>query len=316
MPKLKRAQRKTSRSGPYPETLNKVPSTTHTTVSHGCTTFPFLDLPFELRLIVYANLLRMTPYYLPSLHLPLTSFPDLAQLQAGMAALQRSEVDHRATSKTRKSLNLVCHQISAEWSPLFYETTTAIVHASKRKLGYFKPKHMVLDQCCNPWHFANDFLRILQPAKLASLKRIAYEVRPGDFDSFDDFPKLLMKHIDRLPSLEKLSLYSPTMAWTDHGFVRLGDHSIDLWRRSICHLKWENLEERFLGLGKRNQTLCAKRQGAGVLQGWNITREMRVKNTYPGETILTVRGVAIVFKKGGPATTEDQPPSIKVLFKG
>lgn len=317
MPKLKTAQRKTPRSEPYRKTRVNTPLSTQ---SHGSLTFPFLDLPFELRLIVYAYFLHMTPRYLPCLHLPLRSLPTTAEFQAGMADLPRSDVYHHAISKTRKSLNLVCRQISAEWSPLFYETTTSIVHASKRKLGYFKPKHIFYNPHCNPWIFANDFLRVLEPTKLASIKRIEYENQPGHLESFNDFPKLLMKHIDRLPSLERLTLHIRTYCLIEFGSlsgtVRLGDNPIDVWRTMTWRWNLEEAEEHFLGLGKKNRTLRAKKQGAGVLQGWNITRKLRAKHVFPDDRHLTIQGAAIVFRKHGPATTEQQPPSIKILFEG
>lgn len=316
MPKAKAVRSKKARSEPYSKSHKTTSSSILKTKPNGQKAFPFLDLPFELRMSIYAYFLQMTPYYLVCLRLPLRSLPTSAQTPDDLATLRDSERDYAVISRTRKALNRVCRQITAEWSPLFWETTSSIVHASKGNLGYFQPRHMILDPFCNPWNFANDFLRVLQPSKLAMIKRIAYDIRPGDFDSFADFPKLLMKHIDRLPALEQLTLNSNAHGLGDHGFVRLGSYPMEVWRLSNWHHRWEQIEQRFLGIGRKNQTIRAKRNGAGVLQGWNATRKLRVHRAYPRDGHLTIRGVAVIFKKAGSATTGTEPPSIKLLFEG
>ena len=316
MPKKKIPRSKKTRSKPYPTTHTTSSSSIIRTAPNGQKSFPFLDLPFELRLSIYALFLHITPYYLQCLKLPLRNIPDPTQTSDDPAILSDSQQDYAKMLRTRKSLNQVCHQITDEWSPLFWETTTAIVHASKRHLGYFQPRHMILDPNCNPWSFANDFLRVLTPPKMGMIKRITYDIRPGAFDSIADFPKLLMKYIDRLPALEQLALTSQTFNLVDHGFVRIGSYPIDVWRTSQWQRKWEQIEQHFLGIGRKNQTIRARRNGAGVLEGWNATRKLTAHHAHPRDAYLTVRAVAVVFKKAGSATTETEPPTIKLLFEG
>ncbi|KEF62873.1 uncharacterized protein A1O9_00846 [Exophiala aquamarina CBS 119918] len=316
MPKAKTARSKRARPTPYSKPLATASSSILKVSPNGQKPFPFLDLPLELRLSIYAYFLHMTTFYLPCLRLPLTSVPHCpTRSQAEVDAIQDSARDDESISKTRKSLNLVCLQITAEWSPLFYETTNSIVHASKRKLG-FRPKHMVFDPYCNPWNFANDFLRVLHPSKLVMIKRIAYDIRPGNLDSFEDFPKLLTKHIDRISALEQITLHSYTYGLVDHGFLRFGYFPMDVWRTSPWRHRWEHIEQRFLGIGRKNHTVHAKKNGAGVLQGWNATRKLTVHLASPRDRYLTVRGVDVVFKKAGAATTETELPTIMLLWKG
>lgn len=85
---------------------------------------------------------------------------------------------------------------------------------------------------------------------------------------------------------------------------------------------WEDVEKLFLGLSEQNQTLHAKRQGAGILKGWKVERKLVYQTaghsfmvTGLSSLVCWVNDMEIVFKKAKVATTEDQPPLLKLLVE-
>lgn len=85
---------------------------------------------------------------------------------------------------------------------------------------------------------------------------------------------------------------------------------------------WEDVERLFLGLGEQNQTLHAKRQGAGILKGWKVEKKMIYQTArHPflesrlNPQCYWVNDMEIVFEKAKVAATEDQPPPLKLLVE-
>ncbi|KAK5043619.1 hypothetical protein LTR84_011333 [Exophiala bonariae] len=293
MPKLNKAGRKAPRPQPYPKKDPKKSSDTIKNKSHPQPDSPFLNLPSETRLTIYGYFLQTKPHPPTVIDFPATRSQAKAlidgNLVASFASLEESRKRHdREISITRKSLNLVCRKITAEWSPLFYRTTTITVHRAKTKwVGYHTARY------CNPPSFAHDFLRVLHPSKLANIKKIAYDVPKDDVHFVADFPKHLVKYISKLTSLESLSIRCDphkreSHLWISTCFIH-SPKSIEIdtcVRRespvtSKCY--WEDIELFFLGLGKNNTTLPAKKLGAGIFEGWDLKRTLFLKTLWQPE---------------------------------
>ncbi|OAP65519.1 hypothetical protein AYL99_01491 [Fonsecaea erecta] len=193
--------------------------------------FRFLDLPSEIRLHIY-------DYFA----VEDTSAP----------------ADDESVKQTRKSLQTVCRQISNEWTPIFFSTTTIVVDSSN---------------CTERWGSKTDVGAIGTGTMTDNLKYITklkyiiaihkrwYNSRIAD--ELECFLKGLQERLPRLPSLAEVTFW-----------VGFDEETIPL--RATYHLRRE--------ADRKMEQLVSHSTGSGFLNGWKAeTGTLLDENHFPAE---------------------------------
>ncbi|EXJ92158.1 hypothetical protein A1O3_00708 [Capronia epimyces CBS 606.96] len=142
------------------EGSTKEGSTKEGPTKEGPTQLSLLDLPAEARLQIYNC---FTP-------VPPRDFDELDEA---------ADTARQLLVEARKNLTLVCRQITEEWTPMFYRSTTFVVN-------HLKPRHISvnLKECrATPQAFADMFLKNLDTYKLRNIVRLAYDTSPFTLSS-------------------------------------------------------------------------------------------------------------------------------------
>ena len=228
--------------------------------------FRFLDLPLEIRMHVY-DCFFIVPrrgYNLMVDELARTQLvrndrkmaynsDDLKDNPWGSAYAQEEVVSRLAMTAeafpimvTRKSLLRVSRKIQVEWAPMFYKSTTVIVHGANHANLYRQIR--AVDYGGNAPRFQN-WLYNLQPYKLSNIRHLEYDASTthvADFSQLKQLALLLSKKSSALQSLETVTL----AVQADHDIIF--PLSTDVakrfaWREAIgvSNSKWDLVQQQF-----------------------------------------------------------------------
>ncbi|KAK5265679.1 hypothetical protein LTR99_008817 [Exophiala xenobiotica] len=281
MPKLK-ASRPAKKTGPYtkPPTSKQSPKKATATQQDAVVSqFHFLNLPAEVRLQIYDLFATVPP-----LKIPLKPFND-----------------HFIAVRTRRNLMLVCHKITQEFAPLFYRTTTVIVHTPK-EIHELNPRQFKFDSVtgkyeerfgwpgnyCTPAQFDHLFLKRLQPHKICNIRKLEYNAMAWrydrgrlDFHLFVSLTSILRLYKSDLTSLSEVVLLGPPRAslirylWPSQPNADPCCDPKEVWKRDGYNGNWDDTL-RSMQSSRRS----------GIFRGWRIEKEVSI----------TVCGVTRVYK--------------------
>lgn len=229
----------------------------------------FLDLPAEIRLQVYGHFVT---------------------IPAATTRTSKEQIDHRAeVILTRYSLQLLCRQISAEWSPLFYSTTTITVNGAVRYKELSRTQ--VHSAGLSPDLFESNFLLADQSLHiLNAIKRIHYDAtiqegfyrRNTDYAGMQELSNIIATHHDVLTSLEEITLLSSGISQKTCQALRKGYSLKWCWLYSTAHRAGGHK-------GWRDAQKC-------LIANWTAIRRMHLQREGARQSFDQV---ALVFRKAG-----------------
>ncbi|OAP64449.1 hypothetical protein AYL99_00421 [Fonsecaea erecta] len=274
--------------------------------ARGSSTFviPFLQFPAEIRLEIYSYFLWVPP-------------EKLAQ------RCDRKRQDNRSVLRlARKNLRRLCHQISEEWDPLFFSTTTITVRnllpdwdslliSSTRPnsplMNFGELWHKGLETISTPPQtrplgsglFRTDFLERQPPYKLNRIRKLQYLITGSSLERMDLTDLALLAAMihgtkeDLLKSLEEVSI-----CWRPLRVVRGFFKGSEIWAEcSGTTDTWDKVKALF-----------QPEDGFGCFQNWKMIRRMciyKAFDVYPWFMFVhgsKVHELQLVFRKS-------QPPS-------
>ncbi|KAJ9607432.1 hypothetical protein H2200_008505 [Cladophialophora chaetospira] len=256
--------------------------------------FRFLDLPGEIRNQIYQ-------YFLHGL-----SINESDEYTGDQQQIQET-IDQDAMKKTRSSLLSICRQINKEYTPLFYNTFSVVVHTPRRPIQayapwlYYGPETTMMVTRSTSENFQQEFLMPLEPYRMASIRHICYDAsiwdhyvwlpqkfkvrhplvsnvdRSGlstniDFEGLLHFARVLSQHKEQLAGLQQVTL------------TGRGDSDNDAYKLKVKQVDKENQ----------------------VWKGWHVERRVVVALKYPpprqsafdqNAEVYSVRRVTLTFQK-------------------
>ncbi|EXJ60334.1 hypothetical protein A1O7_04486 [Cladophialophora yegresii CBS 114405] len=233
--------------------------------------FRFMDLPLEVRMGVY-------DYFV-------AAPKDAAGSDEGFSAItEAGKESHRCFPlqrrvdagfveeltiilKTRRSLLSVSHQINAEWSPVFFRTTTIIVHGPILEYLHDGGVGTTTGRALG---FEKFFLRSASASTLGNIRRLCYDASiHGPFESVSyskattvnfpnlrQFARILDRYRTDLSSLQEVELYARWQIW--HGrnrwpgwWVQSSNAAASVWTAASDGGLWEEIEHLLVRRNRR-----------------------------------------------------------------
>ncbi|KAJ9610415.1 hypothetical protein H2200_005192 [Cladophialophora chaetospira] len=161
-----------------------------------------------------------------------------------------TESDRHQTLMTRYSLQMVCRQISREWSPMFYSTTTVVASRLERE----KPEERrdgARRLAAETDDFQSLFLESLPTYNLQSIQKIYYNMTHRMRNIPDevfirhycakDFISILVETFSSLPSLKEIIIacYDDTEGPSTVVKTRKWEAA---WEWMVSHDSWKSLQ--------------------------------------------------------------------------
>ncbi|OQV11110.1 hypothetical protein CLAIMM_15005 [Cladophialophora immunda] len=166
--------------------------------------FRLLDLPPEIRLQIYRYFATVGKIILPK---------EPALYRRKVNELEKRKRGVRDAKATRTSLQWVCHQISEEWAPIFFSTTTIVVNPARSPDdGSQLPDDGLEDFQYTPEEFRNFFMDTTPECKLKYITKLKYIdflgkdlTNPKTGLGLASLIGALKEHLPKLPSLSKVT---------------------------------------------------------------------------------------------------------------
>ena len=216
-----------------------------------------------------------------------------------------ARAERNAIETARKSLQLVNHQVSEEWTPIFLSTTTIVATAVKgpgrtqqeraRLVGYNQSLACVV--------FHHLFLNAYNVFDLNRITRLEYQMHNGSLRDLAIFARLLGNYMGDLESLQEVVFSATTSVNPYIGYVREFIHPGTktswgrAWYRTLYALgyriSWNPLAARI-----RNK-FDFKKHGR-PLRMWTTARRIGYDPHHrPCFGTILIREVQMVFRKPG-----------------
>ena len=287
--------------------------------------FRFLDLPTEVRLEIYSYLVNV-PERVKWPRISLGSFSYNVSLvdEVGRRAEEDYKRVHKETALTRRSLLLLCRQINAEFSSIFYRTSKVIIHRDRVRLDCFRgdwgahilpwpevsdpiPTRKIITRS-DAAFFRTTYFRDAKQSTMSQIRHLDYDASIWDkfvwlpyemwticdqdnhlttnidFVGLHKLSRVLAKYKDSFPSLESVRLHG--VGDVSNGAYRLGHETLGRAPSKI----WEVANEggRWEGVERAFGDVPTLQSGA--LHGWKISRKVVYSNFH-------VRYVEVTFRK-------------------
>ncbi|KAJ9603873.1 hypothetical protein H2200_011395 [Cladophialophora chaetospira] len=227
------------------------------------TAFRLLDLPGEMRLQIFS--------YYAYAHKTVLPEDDRVQTRRHAATMEAKRQDILASKKTRISLLSVSHQVSKEWAPIFYRTTTVLINPPGNDLD----TPLSSDSGANYWAQVEvgEFRRIFLSkanSRLRYVTKIKFVVYPGTYRAgpqteaaLQSLIAILQGHYLQLLSLRKVTLQAINHCWPRHVAITDSDKGdmANSFKR-VMGTSVTHLEQQLALVGSRN----------GM---WSLVRKMK-----------------------------------------
>ncbi|KIY02441.1 uncharacterized protein Z520_02580 [Fonsecaea multimorphosa CBS 102226] len=238
----------------------------------------FLDLPTEIRLQVYQHFVTIPP----------------------KTGIEKRRLDRSRVIRTRYSLQLTCRKVSQEWSPLFYSTTTIVIHGLRPVPDDGSPEYRT-SRGMDFWGFEKEFVNLSSLSKRKRIQSLAYDCGDdisGDFQStYMPLISLLREPENTFASLKEVVFYREVCTRVPDRLYRTKssrDEIVDLVFRE--GLDWEAVEE----MDNMEYLLCKEE----LYPRWSVGWGLRVSHSGDSEwvenklrPIKIVDEVQVVFRK-------------------
>jgi hypothetical protein len=225
--------------------------------------FRFRDLPCEVKMMIYACFTK------PSV--ATQEPPHSVSSTICSSEPKRNAQDRRRILETRKSLFLVSHEVSNQWTPIFFKD--AIVWANSPSSRHRASTYKFSMAKCSSAKFDRVFLKSTAGYKLSCIRKLTFngalrdglETHPRHLDhaAIEEFVTVLQRHRDSLPSLEWVQLF----AYLNYTRARVpcyeGPGQEAIFSRLDERGKLQQLQEQLRSNGDR-----------GLLYGWAADRSV------------------------------------------
>ncbi len=206
-------------------------------------TSTFLALPSEVRMMIYQYILQVPRGQ---------GDWDNKHFLAG---------DKAAILIARKSLLHTCRQMTLEWAPMYYRSTTIVVNGAK----LLQTSQNIIQRRLTkgPTQLGNSFLKNAAPRKVQNIRKIEYDLslpkaKAVQFHGADALAKLMRKYDGVLTSLTSLNLYTTSFSPARQTFQHLNVKSNpwimplhngnEVWATIDDNAQWEDTIQKFLDL--------------------------------------------------------------------
>ena len=238
---------------------------THSQPESSPTVNSFLDLPLEIRELIYS-------YF--------TCLP--ASPKVNLASDRTAYENRIATARTRLHLQLICRQINHEWSPIFYKSTIIAIHGSSQRLESLAEGHG-WDELYNlrrpPSLFSKNFLVKSHSHIFPHVRKLHYR---ADNESGAGIIVALLQAAPVLGALEEILVSYPGS--------RVEFHRTRTPVEEDWHYMWEKTSTRLYTAERGFQILGR----GGPCHGWAVVRKLKYENN--GNRYNSVE-VQLVFQK-------------------
>jgi hypothetical protein len=226
--------------------------------------------------------------------------------------------DHFTAVRTRRNLMLVCHTITQEFTPLFYRTTTFIVHTPK-EIHELNPRQFRFDSVtgnykqkrfgqpgnyCTPAEFGHLFLKRLQPQKICNIRKLVFRTAAWTYymggyllaaDPYVEFParvsltSMLRSYKSVMTSLsEVLLLGPPCTSWVPY--------LLPSQPNADPHFDPKEIWKRAAGNWDHTLRLMQSARRSGIFRGWRIEKEVSI-SVCEFEQAYIIRKTKVTFRK-------------------
>ncbi|EXJ93928.1 hypothetical protein A1O1_02321 [Capronia coronata CBS 617.96] len=254
-----------------------------------------LDLPTEIRMMIYGHFARASDK-------------------------QVDEGTYEAVSQDRKNLMLACRQISHEWAPLFYQSTTIVVNTRNRMPwphGHQDDVYLTAPLFHSPAEFELVFLKQLDDYEVHKIRRLefnasvwalvgwekkVYNCPPFvDFSAIQRLGQVLYQNRNSMKSLTEvvISERRTTPNYPEDLNRLRSDVDVavrradDIWSLANSKGEWDHIINQLQG-----------RTRSSFFRGWHVTKHATIEPRhweYTGTMMLPIfNGVDVTFSKTKP----------------